>query len=380
MAWRRWAERGFFVLILLYLGIGVVVGEHLKDWFIWLHGSAGYWLLEAFVGFHEYNPFGVLRYWFETDVDVAWERVAAVEAGALAVIGLLLARSASRLKGHFHDRHYRPVVDRPARKSTGPGDRPLGWWAVRRVTEYSGRINLWLASGFGILYALYTVAEPWWPAWLGQRVFILFEQAGGIPAVSAALVVLAAVPAAFQYGLWDSNVQDRCRRLELLLLTELDAGDYWDAAVRAAWRRGRGYLTIAFLLWAAGAISGRMTMTSLLAAAASATILWGCYFALGFRAFSRGVHANGLGLRLTVGLPLLAHLFYQFNWTAAAALVPPGGVYASAAGSDGAAWALGSAFAAFLALILARQSQARCERELRAWYDRNQGSKAVIAS
>ena len=46
----------------------------------------------------------------------------------------------------------------------------------------------------------------------------------------------SAVPAAFQYGLWDSTVRDRCRRLELLLLTDLDGGRYWHASLAAAVR------------------------------------------------------------------------------------------------------------------------------------------------
>src|SRR5262249_49174741 len=137
-------------------------------------------------------------------------------------------------------------------------DRPLAWWAVRRVTEYSGRINLWLAGGFGILYALYTLAGPNWPAWLGRQVFVMCDQFGGIPGLATGLIVLAAVPASFQYGLWDSSAQDRCGRLELLLLTHLQGEDYWDAAAAAAWRRGRGYFGVAVLLWAAAAISGRV--------------------------------------------------------------------------------------------------------------------------
>src|SRR5262249_59710006 len=112
---------------------------------------------------------------------------------------------------------------------------------VKRVTQDAGRANLWLAGGFGLLYAAYTVAGPHWPPWMGRLVFIIVDQKmGGIPVLAAALVVLAAVPAAWQYGLWDSNAMDRCRRLELLLLTELEARDYWDAATAAAWRRGRG--------------------------------------------------------------------------------------------------------------------------------------------
>ena len=137
-----------------------------------------------------------------------------------------------------------------ARVRVGPsmGDRPLSWWAVRRVSEYSGRVNLWLAGGFGVLYALYTVAGPLWPNWTGRRVFMIFDETGGVPVWATALVVLAAVPAAFQYGLWDSNLQERCRRLEVLLVTRLSAFDYWHAAAAAAWRRGRGYFAVALLL------------------------------------------------------------------------------------------------------------------------------------
>src|SRR5437868_9081876 len=97
--------------------------------------------------------------------------------------------------------------------------------------------------------------------------FLVFErQSGGIPCLAAALVVLAAVPAAFQYGLWDSNTQDRCRRLELLLLTRLGARDYWEAAAAAAWRRGRGYFAVAALLWLAAVVAGQVTWAQGLAA------------------------------------------------------------------------------------------------------------------
>ena len=77
--------------------------------------------------------------------------------------------------------------------------------------------------------------------------------------IATALMLLATVPAAFQYGLWDSSAQDRCRRLELLLLTRLDARDYWEAAAAAAWRRGRGYFAVAVLLWAAATAAASVT-------------------------------------------------------------------------------------------------------------------------
>ena len=46
----------------------------------------------------------------------------------------------------------------------------------------------------------------------------------------------------------------------------------------------------------------------ILAALAAGVLLWCLYFALGFRAFSRGMQANGLGLVLTLVLPLVAGL------------------------------------------------------------------------
>jgi hypothetical protein len=184
--------------------------------------------------FFAYNPFAVVRDCHRDGPEVTWRAAGGVELWSLALVALLAVRAASRLLGHFHERHYQPAADRSAGVRRRVDDRPLAWWAVKRVSHYSGRINLWLAGGFGVLYALYTVAGPRWPDWLGKAVFVLCDESGGIPAVAAGLVLLAAVPAAFQYGLWDSSAQDRCRRLELLLLTRLGAQDYWDAAAAAA--------------------------------------------------------------------------------------------------------------------------------------------------
>src|SRR5262249_53704162 len=216
-----------------------------------------------------------------------------------------------------------------------------------------GRINLWLAGGFGALYALYLVAGDGWPAWLGKRVFQMCDGAGGPAALATGLVLLAAVPAAFQYGLWDSSAQDRCRRLELLLLTDLRPRDYWDAAAAAAWRRGRGYFALALLLWAAALLGGRLTLGQALAAPAAAVLLWGLYFALGFRAFARGAQANGLGMLLTVGLPLAAFGLGRLGWPHAAGWLPPGMVYQAASGA-GLGWLLGPVLAAALALAVGR--------------------------
>jgi hypothetical protein len=242
---RRWGERVVLGLVLLYLVVGVLAGEHLGSWLDFLPAGVGAALLKGFTLFHTHNPFGILRSWLENDFEAVWERTAGMQAAASVVLVLLLARAAGRLGGHFHELHYQPVADVSKAARPRVGDRPLRWWAVRRVSRYSGAINLYLAGGFGLLYAFYTVAGPYWPGWMGQRVFQICDATCGLAGLATALVLLAAVPAAFQYGLWDANVQDRCRRLELLLLTRLGPGDYWDAAAAAAWKRGRGYFGVA---------------------------------------------------------------------------------------------------------------------------------------
>jgi hypothetical protein len=378
---RRWAERVVLALVVFYLAIGVLVGEHLTRWLAWLPQDFARLFQNSFEALHRYNPFAVVQYWLEEDPGVAWERALGLEIAALATVGLLLLRSSGRLKEHFHERHYRPVTDDSPADTAGIGNRPLAWWAVRRVMEYSGRANLWLAGGFGVLYAAFTVAGPHWPDWMGRRAFEIFGQMGGIPAVATALVVLAAVPAAFQYGLWDSNAQDRCRRLELLMLTELAAEDYWDAAAAAAWRRGRGYFGVAVLLWAAAAVAGQATVPQVVAALAASVILWGLYFAIGFRAFSRRLQANGLGSLLTLGLPVLTLVLYQvgkrFGWPEVAALVPPGGVYLASSGPASWAWLPGPVLAAVAALAISRYALAHCTSDLRRWYELHHGQKVV---
>jgi hypothetical protein len=308
---------------------------------------------------------------------IAGERVLGLEAAALFLLILLLARAAHRLQGHFHERHYQPVRDVSKEHRPRIDDRPLSWWAIKRVTEYSGRINLWLAGGFGVLYALYILAGTHWPNWLGQRVFQLCDEVGGVAALTTGLVVLAAVPAAFQYGLWDSNAQDRCRRLELLLLTRLETFDYWEAAAAAAWRRGRGYLGVALLLWMAAGFAGRISFVQISVALASAVLLWSLYFALGFRAFARGMQASGLGLLLTLGLPVTAFVLTRIGGTVLGALTPPGLVYTSHSPADSVSWLLGPMLLTGLTLVLARQSLRDGDAQLRRWYDQHHGRKVM---
>jgi hypothetical protein len=185
------------------------------------------------------------------------------------------------------------------------------------------------------------------------------------------------VPAAFQYGLWDQSVQDRCRRLELLLLTRLGSRDYWDAALAAAWRRGRGYFLIALVLWLAGFLGGRLSFLAFLTSIAAGVMMWSLYFAVGFRGFARGTQANGLGIALTVGLPLTAWAIAQIGLAQTASWLPPGMVYSAGAGTRSLPWLIGPLVVALLTLMLTRHTLAECDDCLRRWYDANHGNNVM---
>lgn len=375
---RRWAEVATLILVLLYLVVGILAGENLRHWLDVLPEYPRLLFLRGFFGFHTSNPFAVLQFWLENGSFAAWDRFVWLETAMAIVLLLLIGRAAFRLQGHFHERHYQPARDLATEVRSPVGDHPLSWWAVQRVSEYSGRINLWLAGGFGLLYALYTVAGPYWPGWMGKRVFELCDGAGGIAGIATGLVLLSAVPAAFQYGLWDPNVQDRCRRLELLLLTDLRPIDYWQAAASAAWSRGRGYFGVALLLWVSAALAGRMGGWQVGASVLASLLLWAFYFTLGFRAFARGVQANSLGMLLTVGLPLLVFVLYRLNLPRVGELLPPGLVFGAATAEPRYGWLLlSSLFLGTGTSLIAIRSLRRCDIDLRHWYDQNQGRKVV---
>lgn len=376
---RRWGERVVLVLILIYLVVGVLAAERLQLWLMALPTSYADVIYKAIIAFFRYNPFGVIEYWLAPtrNPDAALERMLVAVAVSTAIVVLLFGRAAARFKGHFHDRHYRPAVSRKRADLNGIGNRPLSWWAVRRVMEYSGRTNIWLSGGFGLVYAAYILAGDAWPVWMGKQVLMIFDQLGGVPAVATALVVLAAVPASFQYGLWDASTQDRCKRLELLLLTELDGVDYWSAAAAAAWRRGRGYFAVALILWLALGLAGRASWLQVAAGVSAGVLLWGFSFALGFRAFSRGVHANGLGSLLTLGIPAITAVLLLARVPILPALFPPGAVYLALTRPPSLAWVVGPVLVAGVTLAIARTARSRCETELRAWYDKNQGIKVL---
>lgn len=376
-AGRKAAEAVALLGVLFYLVVGVLAAEKLPLWLQQLPPNWANAVQAAVLAAHNENPFGVVRNWFDParPADVVWAQFVDLHRAAAVLVTLFALRAAYRLKPHFHDRHYRPLTADRLARTEDVGDRPLSWWAVKRVMEYGGRVNLWLAGGFGVAYAAFLIAGDRWPPWMGQLVFQIFERWGGAATVAAAMCVLAAVPAAFQFGLWDATITDRCRRLELLLLTDLDARDYWHASLKAAWRRGHDYLYIAGLLWVGLVVAKRIEWYDGLAAAAGGVVLWMFYFAVGFRAFCTGKQASGVASFLTLGLPLVLFALLRAGLGEVAGLVPVGACYLPAAGQLGVSWVVGLALMGAATVHLTRRGLTRCDDELRAWYDANQGRK-----
>ena len=374
---RRVGEVIAMLGVLVYLVVGILAGENLPVWLRKLPPSVGESIYAGVMELHHGNPFGVMRNWFmmRDGPTWVWPRFVDVNILAACLVGVFALRAAFRLKGHFHDRHYKPIDSSRVDQSEFIGDRPLSWWAVRRVMEYSGRVNVWLAGGFCLLYAAFLVAGNDWPAWMGRTPFLIFESLGGAPMVATAMCILAAVPAVFQYGLWDPTVVDRCKRLELLLLTDLSGKDYWHASLSAAWKRGRSYLVIALVLWVALVASNRVAWYQAAAAAMGGVALWAFSFAVGFRAFSTGRQAGGIATLFTIGLPILLFALLRAKLEVVAAFVPTAACYLPLKSGITAAWAAGFAVLVASAWWLSRRGLARCETELRNWYDANQGRK-----
>jgi hypothetical protein len=134
---------------------------------------------------------------------------------------------------------------------------------------------------------------------------------------------------------------------------------------------------VALLLWLAALVSGRLPALQVTQAVASGVLLWTLYFTLGFRAFSRGVQANGLGLLLTVGLPLAAWALSRLAGPALGTLLPPGVVYGACAFPASVLGLSAAVGIALLTLLIARQALSQGDADLRRWYDQHQGVKVV---
>jgi hypothetical protein len=368
--------------ILIYLIVGVLAGERLG---IWLNELPGEWsarIASTLMLMQQFNPFGVIKNYLDPRIPASLAMTSFLQLQLIG-LGLLIAfwvRAACRLKGHFQDLHYFPLSNHRSEQTHLIGQYPLTWWTVKRVMNYSGEVNLWLAGGFCLIYSAYILAGDSWPRWLGVMAFQMIDRMGGPAILITGLVSMAAVPAAFQYGLWDPSAQDRCKRLELLLLTDLEGKDYWHAACQAAWKRGRGYLLVALLLWLALLHSGSLSFVQFLASLSSSAILIGFTFAVGFWCFRSGNQSNGIGSFLVLGVPIL--VFFMLRNPALSHFVsflPQGGIYLALTSLPDFSWMLGQLFLAGVTILLTRHAIQTCEKSLRIWYDQHVGLKQANA-
>lgn len=377
---RKWGERFIIVSMFLYLTIGLLAAE--KSFALIQQIPFGRQFIEYFMWWHFTNPFALIHRLGEEIGGRGvsrglWSDTIYVQSLAAAFVIFAVLRSAFRLKGHYIDQNYRPAEDVKGKNRGTIGDHPLSWWAVQRVNQYPGRVNLYLAIGVSILYASYLVAGNHWPSWMGTGVFKVFERAGGVAGLTSVLVLLSAVPAAYQYGLWDSSIPERIKRLEVFLMTELDVHDYMRASAAAAWNRGRGYFLAALILWIAGAVAGRYPWSQLIAITVAGGSLVVLYFAIGFRWFAQGAGNTSLGFLMTFLVPLGAWALGANGWSAVARWLPPGNVYYAATTPILIGPIVGCSLISLLtAAWLIRETVRTFDVELRLWYDANHGKRA----
>lgn len=367
-ATRRFGERLAIGAILIYLSVGALMGERTFHFLSLVPWGLGEPFRDLFWAFHWNNPFALIHRLARGGADHEyWRSWVVVHGLALLLLALVIARAAFRLKPHAMERHERKPREARQRLDRQFETSPLTWWAVRRVREYSGQINVYLALGTAVLQGSHLLLGPLWPSWLGSDIFLVFDRLGGVPGLVTGMVLLGFVPAAYQFGLWDANDQDRRRRLELLLLTDLNQRDYLRASWFAAWDRGRGYLAAAGILAAAAWWSGTFG-TARLACLVLAVVALGAFsFSLGFTYLARRTGAQ-VGFVLSVVLPALVWGIGQWS-PGVAAFLPAGAVYYALA--RGPSWEpmLAIVFTSFIAAAVLWRSRQRFDADLRAWYD-----------
>ena len=330
---RRLIERLVLAAILAYLVLFGLAGAWFLPWALdaWssLTAQSPLAAVDAESVLRYFNPFRLLGGLGQAfDEGLAW-RVAGVFAALLAATALCFWRLAARLRPHYLEENY-GLPRRRGRYERGIGDNPLSWWTARRVSRFQGNVNLYLAWAVSGLYCGWIFLADDWPAWLGGHLLRRIETYGGAAQLAAAAVQLAIVGAAFLDGLWDSSLQQRLGRMELLLTTPLDGRQYLTASAVAGWTRGRGYLLAALAVWIASAAAGRIswgTCCLLCLVSANYALL---IFAVAFRNFghfSSERFAAAWGLTLSLLPPLLTWALFSLGLRNAAAATPLGTIF-----------------------------------------------------
>ncbi|MEZ6072745.1 MAG: hypothetical protein R3C10_21400 [Pirellulales bacterium] len=383
---RKSLERLLLATIVLYLVCCGLFGAAFvpwlsRQWHQWQLASGMFSTSLAVLG--QLNPFRLTEEVGSDPSSVTWFRAGAVVSFLLALSAACACRLVRRLRPHHYEENYDRQFDRRAYQQA-VGDRPLSWWTARRVSRFKGNVNLYLAWATVGLYSSWLVLADRWPPWLATQLLWMIESFGGGAILAAAAVQLAVVPTAFLNGLWDSNEQQRARRLELLLVTPLGARQYLWASVTAAWCRGRGYVLAALVLWAAALHAGRISSADVITLCAVSAVYMLLSFSVMFRFFARTDSDHDVtvrGIFWSVGLPLLTAAVYQSGATAMLAASPLGAIYllslpaaareqllgAEAPGVMHVVWAA-QAFYLCLSVVLLRRALASFDHEIREWF------------
>ena len=203
----------------------------------------------------------------------------------------------------------------------------------------------------------------------------------------------ALVPVAFLSGLWDSNLQQRLGRLELLLVSPLEPIQFLWGSVSAGWTRGKGFLACAVAVWIAAAVAGRISWwacAGTILVAANYVLL---YFSLAFRNLARvgGDRAAAVyGLSMSLGFPITTCAMFAVGLGWLGAWTPLGGIYLASRPIADQVRITGLQPAAFWAVLLTvnlvyfalsawllRSALARFETEIRIWFSDNLASPAA---
>lgn len=342
---RRLLERLVLASILVYLLLFGLLGSYfVPRLYAWKSdvGRSNAWAnvqsLEAWI-----NPFRLMREIGDYPAADFAPRAVSVSIFLMTLILLCWWRLAVRLRTHYYEENYGAARHR----RTGLfqlGSNPLSWWTARRVSRFKGNVNLYLAWATVGLYSCWMLYQQGWPNWLALNQLRLIESAGGEAMLAAACLHLALVPTAFLAGLWDSNMQERSGRLELLLTTPLAAQQFLLASLKAAWMRGRGYLLAAMVMWIATATAGRISWSSCVVLICLSLAYAALYFATAFAHFAKAVTDKAVtsrGLLWAVFAPLATVGLFLAGLPRLAALTPLGAVYIVATPQSGWASAYG---------------------------------------
>lgn len=384
---RRVIEIAMMILVLAYLILFGLAAQFFLPWLLmlWIEyskTSIAVWI-DPNEAMRYFNPFRLLGVLGQEEQAQIGLRVAAVLAMLLGLCGLGAWRLQQRLRAHYLEENYgnqyrKKEYVKPIR------DNPLAWWTHRRVSRFRGQINVYLGWATIGLFSAWMIFHASWPTWLGPMLMLAFHIFGGQAMLGVFALQFGLVATAFLSGLWDSNPQQRVGRLELLLVSPLEAQQFLEGSIAASWTRGKQFLAMAVFVWTMAVLADRIAWWNLALLLPCAAIYVFAYFALAFRNFTfvKSDRASASwGMAMSLGSPFLTMACFMSGFGKLGAVTPLGGIFLLALPANlierltGWPWyqALAIilvAFAAYfvLGVWLLRTTLASFDHEIRAWF------------